>query len=176
MTADIRFDLEELVRPDGRTPRDRIPPRVNHDHEPVLLGGPYERPVFPRMVEGTEPDFRQPHAGPAELPEILRLKRGFENHRPPVHPHPPGTDVVVGMGGRYGKGFDPFAITRSPRGVKLPRGDAAGDSAVHVTIKKPHRFLAGRVIPQHHVAVRVDQSGQSRRPPGVDHDVGVLPG
>jgi len=90
-----------------------------------------------------------------------------------VHHHAARAHLLPGALGDHGERLDPGGVVGPAGQVDLPGGDRLGDATVDVAGQEPDRALAGGVVAEHDVAVRVHQPGAHGGAVHVHHPLGV---
>ena len=139
----------------------------------MLLREPHLWLAVPRLRVTAESVLGVTNAVPRHLGEVGVGEPGLEHHRARVDLHPVRMEVLEALRRRDGQGLRRRGIVRPPGRVHpLARRHHRRDPAVHVRIEKVHGLLPRRVIPQHHMTMRVDQPRNDRRSHAIDHYIG----
>ena len=145
---------------------------VRHDAETVLLSQTHLGLAVPRLRVAAETVLRVTHAVPRHLGEVPVREPRLEHHGARVDLHAVRMKMLEALRRGNRQRLRRGGIVR-PAGRMHPftRRHHRGDPAVHVRVEKIHCLLSGRVVPQHHMTVRIDQPRNHRRPQTIHHHI-----
>src|ERR1051326_7677017 len=146
------------------------------DH-PILLRPGDQRNIVERGLDRPKSRFCEPHAFFSDFFEVLLAQAGFQDHGSCVNTHSTGPVLFVALQRRYRERLDSFTVRGPPGDVHLRCSYGCGDTAMDVTVKETHRFLARGIVAERVVNLRIDKSWNGGGAIRVNHDIatpGVL--
>src|SRR5215813_10816169 len=170
----MRVRFQHDLGADGIRSGDRWPAGMDGDCHAVLLRPAHHGGGVLARLHRPETDLaHELHAVSRHLGEVLLDHAELEDGRAAVDLHPRRAQIGVSLGRDHGERFEARDVLGPARQVYLARGNHGGEAAVEPRLDEVHGPLARGEVAEDGMAVRVDEAGNDRAAPSVDHRVGV---